>query len=226
MKVIEKYKVNIQKEENDLTKSLNNRKSFEMLNVRIPIPINDVSSLLSLSYSVKDQDDTGGFIHTVPSAGGRYPIGLYLIAFNIINFKKGIYFWDSESSDLCLLKEGDFRSLLKECICDINSFDIEFCSFVIITTAEMEKTLGKYGDRGYRYLCIDAGHISQNLYLISSYLGLACRAIGGYYDNKISNLLGLDQNEDAVLLVHIFGKEYKRTHVQLNLDFNSYFKTL
>lgn len=222
---IEKYKVNIPKEDNVLIKAINNRKSYDMLNVRTPIPVNDVSLLLSLSYTVQNHgSNRSELIRTVPSAGGRYPINLYLIVFNIKTLKKGIYYWDPENSELCLLEEGDFRSLFKSCICDINSFDIEFCSFVIITTAEMEKTLGKYGDRGYRYICIDAGHISQNLYLTSSYLKLACKAIGGYYDNQISNFLGLNQEDEIVLLVHIFGKEYEKTHVQLNLDFNSFFK--
>lgn len=217
------HDVKFPKVNNEFISTLFDRKSYEMLSVRTHIEITTALSLLSMSYTVESNlEEKNKSIRTVPSAGGRYPNNIYLIVFNIKKLNKGIYYWNHETSTLNLLKEGDFRGVVKECISETNNFDIEFCSFITITTAEIEKTLEKYGARGYRYIYLDAGHISQNLYLVSNYLGLACKAIGGFFDDRVSDFLQLEKDEVAIT-IHIFGREFERTHLQLNLDFNKYF---
>ena len=51
----------------------------------------------------------------------------------------------------------------------------------------------KYGERGYRFIFLDAGHMSQNLYLTAEYLGLGATALGGGMNNddEIGDLIGL-----------------------------------
>ena len=63
----------------------------------------------------------------------------------------------------------------------------------------------KYGDRGYRHVLAEAGHLAQNLYLISSALGLSCCAMGGYYDEEINNLLDIDGVGESIVYILAIG---------------------
>jgi SagB-type dehydrogenase family enzyme len=65
-------------------------------------------------------------------------------------------------------------------------------SLVIFITALFERSVFKYGDRGYRYSLIEAGHIGQNLDLVCAALRLACLNIGGFFDRRVDELLELD----------------------------------
>jgi hypothetical protein len=51
---------------------------------------------------------------TVPSAGGLYPIEIYLVVNNIISLEKGVYHYNAQKHSLDLLKEGDFRGKVAE----------------------------------------------------------------------------------------------------------------
>ena len=53
----------------------------------------------------------------------------------------------------------------------------------------------KYGQRGYRYVWIEAGHLAQNLYLVSGALGLASVALGGFFDDEADALLGVGRRQ-------------------------------
>jgi len=50
-----------------------------------------------------------------------------------------------------------------------------------------------YGERGYRYLLIEAGHIAQNFCLVSTGLGLGSVTIGGFVDSGVNHLLRVDE---------------------------------
>ncbi|MEM5635545.1 hypothetical protein AAHB65_02030 [Bacillus toyonensis] len=49
---------------------------------------------------------------------------------------------------------------------------------------------------------LDMGHLSQNLYLLSSAQQLGIRAIFGLYENKVNDFLELDGENEFVLLSH------------------------
>jgi SagB-type dehydrogenase family enzyme len=63
---------------------------------------------------------------------------------------------------------------------------------VAVITAVTSRLLHRYGDRGYRYTLIEAGHVGQNLALTAAALGLGSLSLGGFYDDDIARMLGLD----------------------------------
>ena len=63
----------------------------------------------------------------------------------------------------------------------------------------------KYGEGGYRMMVAEAGHISQNLVLAGTALGLAARPFGGVLDNLLNQELGLDEAEEQFLLSVLIG---------------------
>ena len=63
----------------------------------------------------------------------------------------------------------------------------------------------KYGEGGYRMLVAEAGHISQNLILAATALGLSARPFGGVFDDLLNHDLGLDGAEEQFLLAVLIG---------------------
>jgi SagB-type dehydrogenase family enzyme len=64
---------------------------------------------------------------------------------------------------------------------------------VVFHTADLKAATAAYGDRVYRYLHMDAGHLGQRLNLAAIYLGLGVSGIGGFYDDQVNDVLGLPE---------------------------------
>ena len=63
----------------------------------------------------------------------------------------------------------------------------------------------KYGQGGYRMMVAEAGHISQNLVLAATALGLSARPFGGVFDDLLNEDLGLDEDREQFLLAVLVG---------------------
>jgi SagB-type dehydrogenase family enzyme len=74
-----------------------------------------------------------------------------------------------------------------------------------VLSAVFDRVRHKYGERGYRYTYIEAGHISQNLYLQSISLGLGSVCAGAFLDEKVNKLIGVDGRTEAVIYLHAVG---------------------
>jgi SagB-type dehydrogenase family enzyme len=64
----------------------------------------------------------------------------------------------------------------------------------------------KYGEGGYRMLVAEAGHISQNLILAATALGLSARPFGGVFDGLLNHELGLNTPDEQFLLAVLVGQ--------------------
>jgi SagB-type dehydrogenase family enzyme len=203
--------------------TLYKRRSSASFEVRSPINFSKIESILANSYGVTSKKGKLLF-KSCPSGGARYPIYLYLINFNIIDLKKGIYIYYPEKNVLGLLREGDFRTDVKNAIVEPNQKDIDRCSFITVSVSNFEHSCEKYGERGYRLALLDCGHLSQNLYLTSTAEGVACRAINGFYDDEFNNLLDLNNEFEEAVLIHVFGIEQKNMAEQIQLNEEEYFR--
>jgi SagB-type dehydrogenase family enzyme len=75
---------------------------------------------------------------------------------------------------------------------------------VVWLGAVYERTRRKYGERAYRYVHLDAGHVSENLLLEATALGLGACCVGAFYDEDANEFLGLDGGREfAVLAVAV-----------------------
>jgi SagB-type dehydrogenase family enzyme len=72
-------------------------------------------------------------------------------------------------------------------------------SVVLVLSAVCARSTAKYGDRGYRYLLLEAGHVAQNVVLAATGLGLGVVNLGGFLDDELSGLLKLDPESETVL---------------------------
>jgi SagB-type dehydrogenase family enzyme len=71
---------------------------------------------------------------------------------------------------------------------------------VVIHTADLPRAVARYGDRAYRYLHLDAGHLGQRLNVAAIRLGLGVSGIGGFFDDQVNDMLGIPEREAVVYL--------------------------
>jgi SagB-type dehydrogenase family enzyme len=76
---------------------------------------------------------------------------------------------------------------------------------MICLTGNFPRHERKYGEGGYRMLIAEAGHVSQNLVLAATALGLAARPFGGVFDGLINRDIGLDETKEEFLLSVLIG---------------------
>ena len=104
---------------------------------------------------------------------------------------EGIYRYNIGSHSLTRHYAGDVRPELAKAA--LNQQFIYQAPVDIVIGALYERTAMRYGDRGERYVHMEAGHAGQNIYLQSTALGLATVAIGAFYDEEVSQVLRLDE---------------------------------
>jgi SagB-type dehydrogenase family enzyme len=74
---------------------------------------------------------------------------------------------------------------------------------VIIITAAYERTMARYGERGIRYVNMEAGHSAQNVCLQAVSLKLGSVVVGAFNDESVKRALSLPQNENPLYLIPI-----------------------
>ena len=109
-----------------------------------------------------------------------------------------------------LLIPGDPTEQMYEVCCQ-QEF-VHNTSIVIIMSGVLARTKLKYGERGYRYVLLDIGHLGQNIYLSCASLDLAIMTTCGFFDDEANKLLRIDGVDETVLYVAFVGKRQARPH--------------
>ena len=161
----------------------------------------DVSTLLGAAYGVQGRlwlSDAELLERPVPSAGGLYPLELYLLANRVDGLPAGIFHYASHSHRLEVLVRSPVASHMLGQLFLGQPYASDAAA-VVLLTAVVARSLKKYGDRGYRYVLMEAGHVAQNLNLTAVALGLGSCNLGGFYDDALADLLGLDTDDEIPL---------------------------
>ncbi|MBU0999945.1 SagB/ThcOx family dehydrogenase [Patescibacteria group bacterium] len=183
---------------------LNKRRSTRTFS-GVSISIKDLSYLLLYSGGIVNPgmvlDESR---RSYPSAGARYPLEVYpLVIIGNEEIKAGLYHYNVKEHTLEVILEEDLKQWLLESTGNFKP--ITKASVVFIITGVLDRARVKYGDRGYRYVLIEAGHMAQNLLLLSTGLGMANLAVGGYIDFKVTQLLDLELVKEAPLYMIAVG---------------------
>ena len=168
------------------------------------IGLSVLARLLQLSCGIIDkQKDVAK--RTYASAGARYPIEVYVAVMRSDDMDMGIYHYNVIDNALELIKAGDYSDTLS--VLYGNQTYIANYPCLIFFALVFNRTMQKYGERGYRFALIDAGHMSQNLYLVAEYLKLGIVAIGAsaVSDDKLDDMLGLAHSEENTFLSFAVG---------------------
>ena len=171
----------------------------------MPISLLELSYLLWCTQGVKQVLGNKATLRTVPSAGARHAFETYLLIHNVEGVKPGLYRFLAMEHKLIEvnLAENISEEIIKACL--EQSF-IAKSAVTFLWTAQANRMTWRYGERGYRYLHLDAGHVCQNLYLSAQVIGCGVCAIAAFDDEYMNAVIGLDGEEQFVVYVAALGK--------------------
>ncbi len=184
-----------------LEESIEKRRSVRNYSGK-PLTLSQLSQLLFSAQGItgKLYDQS---LRTAPSAGALYPIEVYVIVNSVEGLTRGIYHYAVLNHSLELVKSGDFRKEITAVGLEQEMLGDADVTFVL--SAIFDRVRHKYGERGFRYAYIEAGHISQNIYLQAVSLGLGSVSVGAFLDEEINKLIGIDGQTEAVIYLHAVG---------------------
>lgn len=136
---------------------------------------------------------TGKNVHrrTAPSAGATYPLELYLVVGEAEGLEPGVYHYSISKHHLKQAKDGDIRRRLSRAALEQRM--IERAPVSIVIAADYHRTAGHYGQRGIRYVHMEAGHVGQNISLQAVALNMGTVMIGAFDDQQIKEILSIDE---------------------------------
>lgn len=166
----------------------------------------DFSNLIKYSFGItgyyeatKEKDFL--MLYAYPSAGGLNPLNFYLIVHKVEGIENGVYLYDPYHHQL-VKKTNKFH---------YNEYDnitipqqlARNWAFSVYIVGNLALTGFKYGDRGYRFMTLEAGHAAQNLYLTATCMNLGVLASGGFLDGEFLNYINL-VNGQLYLLYELY----------------------
>lgn len=186
--------------ETQLMKLLKARQSCREYEAK-SISLATLASIMTCAYGITRTapvaNVTQGYFRTVPSAGGLFPLEIYVLLRNVDGVADGIYHYNVRQHALELFREGSWFAELDKAL--IFAPMITNANLIFFLTAVFNRTQKKYGPRGYRYILLEAGHIAQNICLAATEQKLGSLCMGGYYDGKLNRFLGFDGLREAVV---------------------------
>jgi SagB-type dehydrogenase family enzyme len=157
----------------------------------LPLDMADISQLLWAAQGVTSK--TGQ--RTAPSAGGLYPLELYVIT------EGGRYHYYPNGHQLDVLGEDDVRRELSRAA--LSQEAVEEAAAIFVVAAVYSRTEQKYGERAERYVKLEAGHAAQNLLLQAVSLGLGAVPIGAFHDDEVREVLDLPSDHQPLYLIPV-----------------------
>jgi SagB-type dehydrogenase family enzyme len=171
-----------------------------------PLSLSELSHLLWCTQGVKQVSPRPVTLRTVPSAGARHCFETYVLANKVEGLKPGIYRFLAGQHKLqeVNLEPDAAEKVTKACL---DQRFILGSAVTFIWTAVAYRMMWRYGERGFRYMHLDAGHVCQNLYLSAEPIGCGVCAIAAFDDDALNQALGLDGVDKFAVYVGVVGKK-------------------
>jgi SagB-type dehydrogenase family enzyme len=170
-----------------------------------PLSLEEVSFLLWCCQGVKPESTDKYTLRTVPSAGARHAFETLLLVNRVDGLEACLYQYDAAEHGLIQWESSADIAERLAAAC-LNQRMVHNSAVTFIWLAERTRMAWRYGERGLRYLFLDAGHVCQNLYLAAESIAAGTCAIGAFGDDEINQLLGLDGSDRFVVYLASVGK--------------------
>lgn len=163
----------------------------------VPLTLDEVSQLLWAVQGITSE--WGG--RTAPSAGALYPLEVYVAVGNVENLAPGVYKYKPERHELVKVSGDDVREELAKAT--LGQTWVREGAIDIVIAGVYERTTKKYGDRGVRYVQMEAGHAAQNIYLQAAALELGMVTVGAFHDDRVRYIMGMPEDEVPLYVIPV-----------------------
>lgn len=163
------------------------------------IGLDPLRQLLDFTYHPEHYQDQGFEPH--PDYFDLELIQTFVVVLAVNGLDVGCYYYTPASASLRQVRFKLFRQELHHlCLGQAIGRD---ASAVVIHTANLTRAVERYGDRAYRYLHMDAGHLGQRLNLAATCLKLGVSGIAGFFDDQVNDVLGIPTDEAVLYLTTV-----------------------
>jgi SagB-type dehydrogenase family enzyme len=184
----------------DLEKTILKRRSTRRYSGE-EISLEELKSVLHFTYHPQDYITQG--LDREPDYFDLSLVSTFIAVQGVSDLEDGCYYYAPKAQELRQIRFKNFRDDLHY-LCLGQDLG-KNAAAVLFHTADLSKAIEKYGDRAYRYLHLDAGHLGQRLNLVAIYLNLGVSGIAGFFDDQVNEVLGIPTDE-AVLYITTFGR--------------------
>ncbi|MFY8133565.1 MAG: putative peptide maturation dehydrogenase [Aquimonas sp.] len=188
-----------------------------------PIAVETAASLLHAVFGEQARAEVtpGAFAlkKNSPSGGGLHPIEAYLLIQGVDAVSPGLYHYrvDTHALDLLRPREELPESFALTAVAGQHWF--HRAPLLVFLVARFARSQWKYRNHPklYRAITLEAGHLSQNLYLAATQNGLGAFITAAINEIPIEDALGLDPMQQGVLAICGIGhRAAQRTTVELD----------
>ena len=164
-----------------------------------PLDLGQISQLL---WGADGTTDPRG-LRTSPSAGATYPLDLYLVVGErgVADLAAGVYHYEVAAQALTPVAPGDLRGAVARA--SLHQSWMTQAPVMVVITGEYRRCTGRYGERGVRYTHMEAGNVSQNLFLAAEALGLGAGIVGAFEDKALAQAAKLPPAHEPLLVMPV-----------------------
>ncbi len=189
---------------------------------RAQVPLALAARLLQRAFGAQGQrmmaPDAWVLKKTSPSAGGLHPCEAYVLAQRIEGVAPGLYHYHAVRHQLepvQPLSPDAAKALATTAVADQHWF--ADAPFMVVVAARVARNFWKYRNhaKAHRAVLLDAGHLSQTFYLLSTEAGLAGFVTAAINEAELEQALGLDPLADMVVAVCGCGPAAPGDYVEL-----------
>jgi putative peptide maturation dehydrogenase len=188
-----------------LYRVLTERRTTRSFAVADPMRLEHLALVLRYVFGAHGtgESDLGTHIkRTSPSASARHSIEAYPLLSGVEGVGPGLYHYDARDHALTLLEAMDAdeaRATAAMFACGQDHFGDAHASFIL--SSRFDRAFWKYwrGDTGYAAILVEAGHLSQTLYLIATELGLGAYVTLAINSLDIERRMALDGCDEGVV---------------------------
>jgi SagB-type dehydrogenase family enzyme len=162
-----------------------------------PLTLEEVAQLLWAAQGITAPVG----LRTTPSGGALYPLEIYLAVGEVVGLAQGIYHYRPRHNEIEQVMADDRRRALASAA--LGQRWVQQNAAVLAIVAAYERTTTKYGERGVRYVHLEAGHAAQNVYLQATALGLATVLVGAFEERQLATFLGLPAHHQPIALMPV-----------------------
>lgn len=166
-----------------------------------PLTLEELQALLDFTYQPQHYIEQG--FDGSPAYFELSSIETFVAVSSVTGLEEGCYYYAPKAQELRQIRFKNFRHELHY-LCLQQDLGRDAAA-VVFHTADLQNAVSHYGDRAYRYLHMDAGHLGQKLNLAAIYLNLGASGIGGFFDDDVNEVLGIPTDE-AVLYITTLGR--------------------
>lgn len=191
--------------DNDFLHIINSRESHRVYTGET-MTLEELSYLLWCTQGVKEiRGKSYATLRTVPCGGARHEFECYFAVRKVDGLEPGLYHYLPMHHQIEYL--GDVEDLdvwIRESLC--GQAWAATANVVFYYSAVFYRAEWRYGISSHRVLLIDAGHITENMYLAATSIGLGGCAIGALDGKRVDEAFGLDGVEEASFYAMPVGK--------------------